>query len=130
MKIAIVDDDYTAQTLIADYLEDEGYEVTKAYEPDEITATLTQFDVIIVDVMIKHDRTKGLKYILNKAKKKIISSMKLVIFVSNFGREPEEIQSLLNEVNLYIDFKWFDKSFDIVFFDTLLKCVQQQSHKA
>ena len=130
MKIAIVDDDFTAQTLIGDYLEDEGYEVTKAYEPDEITATLPQFDVIIMDVMIKHDRTKGLKYIRDKVQQNIISPRKLVIFVSNFGREPEEIQSLLNEVNQYIDFKWFDKSFDTAFFDTLLKCVQQQSLKA
>ena len=125
MNIAIVDDDFTAQTLIADYLEDEGYEVTKAYEPDDITATLPQFDVIIMDVMFEHDRTKGLKYIRDKAQQKIITPEKLVIFVSNFGREPEEIQNLLNEVDQHIDFKWFDKSFDTVFFNTLLQNIQQ-----
>ena len=129
MKIVIVDDDFTGQTLIADYLEDEGYEVIKAYEPEEITATLSQFDVIIMDVMIEHDRTKGLKYIREKVQQNIISSEKLVIFVSNFGREQEEIQNLLNEVNQHIDFKWFDKSLDNAFFDTLLQCVQQQSNK-
>ena len=130
MKIAVVDDDFTAQTLITEYLEDEGYEVTKAYEPDDITAALPQFNVIIMDVMIEHDRTKGLKYIRDMAQQNIITPEKLVIFVSNFGREPEEIQNLLNEINQHIDFKWFDKSFDTAFFNTLLQCIQQQSHKA
>jgi len=130
MKIAVVDDDLYSQTLIAEYLEDEGYDVMKAYEPDDISELLPEFDVIIMDVMIEHDRTKGLKYIRDMAQQNIIIPDKLVIFVSSFGRELEEIQNLLNEVKLYIDFKWFDKSFDAAFFDTLLQCVQQHSHKS
>jgi DNA-binding response OmpR family regulator len=130
MNIAIVDDDFTAQTLIGDYLEDNGYEVIKAYEPDEITATLPQLDVIIMDVMIEHDRTKGLRYIRDKTEQHIITPEKLVIFVSNFGREREEIQNLLNEVDQHIDFKWFDKSLDTAFFSALLQSVQEQSQRA
>ncbi len=129
MKIAVVDDDFTAQTLIAEYLEDERYEVTKAYDPDDITEALHEFDIIIMDVMIEHDRTRGLKYIRDMAQQNLITSDKLVIFVSNFGREPEEIQNLLDEMKQHVDFKWFDKSFDTAFFNTLLQSVQQHSQK-
>lgn len=129
MKIAVVDDDFTAQTLIADYLIDKNYEVVKAYEPNEISSVLSQLDVIIMDVMIKHDRTKGLKYIRDNAKQDNFSSKVLIIFVSNFGREPEEIQNLLIEVSRYINFKWLDKSFDSIFFDLLLNYVQKQSRE-
>ena len=115
MKIAVVDDDTYSQTLIAEFLEDEGYEVTKADEPDVITEYLPEFDVIIMDVMFEHDRTKGLKYIRDMAQQKIILPDKLVIFVSSFGRELEEIPNMLMEVKQYIDFKWFDKSFDAAF---------------
>lgn len=130
MKIAVVDDDFTAQTLIAEYLKDEGYDVFKADEPNDITEPLPEFDVIIMDVMIKHDRTRGLEYIQDMARRNLIDAEKLVIFVSNFGREADEIQNLLNEISQHIDFKWFDKSFDTAFFNTLLESVQQHSHCA
>ena len=73
MKIAVVDDDYSAQTLIADYLEDEGYEVTRVYEPDGITEPLPEFDVIIMDVMIEFDSTKGLRYVRDMTQKGLIT---------------------------------------------------------
>ncbi len=124
MKIAVVDDDYTALTIISDYLEDEGYEVVKAFDPDELR-DVESFDVIIMDVMIAPDRTKGIRYIRNLAKKKVITRDKLVIFITNFGREREEIQSLLEEVGKYIDFEFYDKGFDISFFQTLRKKIEK-----
>ena len=79
MKIAVVDNEPSMNELIADYLEDEGYEVTRAYEPDDITKPLPDFDVIIMDVMFEPDRTKGLRYVRDMAQKSLIAPEKLVI---------------------------------------------------
>ena len=124
MKIAVVDDDYTAMTLISDYLEDEGYDVVKTPNPDELQ-DIENFDVVIMDVMIGSDRIKGIKYIRDLAKKKKIMPDKLVIFITNFGREQEEIQNLLEEVGEYINFKFFDKSFGTNFYRTLRETIEK-----
>jgi DNA-binding response OmpR family regulator len=124
MRIAVVDDDYTALTIISDYLKDEGYDVVKAFDPDELQ-DVESFDVIIMDVMIAPDRTKGIRYIRDLAKKKVITRDKLVIFITNFGREYEEIPNLLEEVGKYIDFEFYDKGFDISFFQTLRQKIEK-----
>lgn len=124
MRIAVVDDDYTALTIISDYLKDEGYDVVNAFDPDELQ-DVESFDVIIMDVMISPDRTKGIRYIRDLAMKKVITRDKLVIFITNFGREREEITNLLEEVGKYIDFEFFDKGFDISFFQTLRQKIEK-----
>lgn len=123
MKIAVVDDDFTARTLIAEFLEDEGYQVIKGETPEELTPRISEVGVIVMDVMIGQDRTKGLQYVRDNAEN--ITKDKLVIFVSNFGQKHEGIQDLLNEINDKVNFKWFDKTFDTAFFDTLLKYIQE-----
>ncbi|HSL42268.1 MAG TPA: response regulator [Anaerolineales bacterium] len=124
MKISVVDDDFTALTLISDYLEDEGYEVVKASNPDELE-NIETFNAVIMDVMIGSDRTKGIRYILELAKKKSITPDKLVIFITNFGREKEEIKNLLDEVGEHIKFEFFDKSFDPAFYETLRETIER-----
>ncbi len=128
MRIAVVDDDYTALTIISDYLKDEGYDVVKAFDPDELR-DVESFDVIIMDVMIVHDRTKGIRYIRDLAKNKVITRDKLVIFITNFGREHEEIPSLLEEIEQYINFEFYDKGFDISFFQTLRKAIEKHHER-
>jgi len=124
MKIAVVDDDFTALTLISDYLEYEGYEVVKASNPDELR-DIKNFDTVIMDVMIGSDRTKGIRYIRDLAADKVITPDKLIIFITNFGREKEEIKNLLEEVGEYIKFEFFDKSFDTSFYQTLRETIEK-----
>lgn len=124
MKIAVVDDDFTALTLISDYLEDEGYDVVKASNPDELK-DIESFAVVIMDVMIGSDRTKGIRYVRDKAAANCITQDKLVIFVTNFGREQEEIPSLLKEVSAHIPFEFFDKGFDVSFYQTLRETIEK-----
>jgi DNA-binding response OmpR family regulator len=124
MKIAVVDDDFTALTLISDYLEDEGYEVVKATNPDKLQ-DIESFDVVIMDVMIEPDRTKGIRYIRDLAARNVITPDKLVIFITNFGREQDEIPNLLKEVGEYIQFEFFDKGFDISFYQTLRETIEK-----
>ncbi len=124
MKIAVVDDDFTALTLISDYLEDEGYEVVKASNPDELRE-IESFSVVIMDVMIGSDRIKGIRYIRDMAAKNRITSDKLVIFITNFGREQGDIQNLLEDVGKYIEFEFFDKGFDISFYQTLRETIEK-----
>lgn len=123
MKIAVVDDDFTARTLIAEYIEDEGYEVIKGETPEELTPRISEVSVIVMDVMIGQDRTKGLQYVRDNAVK--ITKDKLVIFVSNFGQKHEGIQGLLNEIIDKVNYKWFDKTFDTAFFSALLESIQE-----
>lgn len=122
MKIAVVDDDFTALTLISDYLEDEGYEVVKASNPDDLR-DIESFAAVIMDVMIGSDRTKGIRYIRDMAATNRITADKSVVFITNFGREKEEIQNLLEEVGKYIKFEFFDKGFDISFYQTLRETI-------
>ncbi len=124
MKIAVVDDDFTALTLISDYLEDEGYEVVEASNPDELQE-IESFSVVIMDVMIGSDRIKGIRYIRDMAAKNRITSDKLVIFITNFGREQGDIQNLLEDVGKYIEFEFFDKGFDISFYQTLRETIEK-----
>jgi CheY-like chemotaxis protein len=109
MKVAIVDDDYTARTLISEYLEDEGHDVTAVDDPTKL-ADVEQYQAIVMDVMIGSDRYKGINYILERQSEGTIGPHTLVVFISNFGHGPE-IRSKLAQVRVH--HRWLDKPIDL-----------------
>ena len=117
MKIAVVDDDYTARTLISEFLEDEGHSGVSAAHPDKLQ-NIPSFGAIVMYVFIGTERHGGIEYILRKREEKEISSDNLVIFVSNFGRDSLEIVRLLDQVG---DFEWLDKPIEMLELDRIIR---------
>ncbi|MEW5870368.1 MAG: response regulator [Chloroflexota bacterium] len=105
-KIAVVDDDFTTRTLIVDFLEDRDFSVVHASDPNDISDQAKECQAFIMDVMIGKNRYAGINYIIEQRRNNVISPDALVIFISNFGRENEEITSLLRQVGKY---EWLDK---------------------
>ena len=106
MRVAVVDDDYAARTLISEFLEDEGHVVTVIDHPHKLD-DLQQYDAIVMDVMIGSDRYAGIDYILRQ--KDAIGSHTRVVFISNFG-QGTAIMSRLKNVE---DYRWLDKPIDL-----------------
>lgn len=106
MRIAVVDDDFTARTLISDFLKDEGHEVTVVDSPNKLS-DIQEYDAIVMDVMIGSERYAGIDYILRQ--KETIGPSTQVIFISNFGRGTA-IMSRLKDVDAY---RWLDKPIDL-----------------
>ena len=124
MKLAVVDDAYNAQELIADYLADYGYNVRGFRDPDEMEQTALEYDGIIMDVMIGRDRTRGITSIQSWAKSGMLRPGTLVVLISSFGRERKEISDLLSELKSSIAFEWLDKTFDTSFFNRLQSIIE------
>jgi DNA-binding response OmpR family regulator len=128
MRLAVVDDDYTAQQLISDYLEDQGYSVARFSDPEQLRQTASEYKTIIMDVMFAKDRTKGITSIKTWATEGVIRPDTLVVFVSNFGRE-KEINDLLAKLENSIPFKWLDKDFLGILFFTRLRTTIEEHDK-
>jgi DNA-binding response OmpR family regulator len=109
MRIAVVDDDYTARTLLSEFLEDEGYDVVAIRDPNMLES-IENCAAIIMDVMIGHDRYAGIDYVLEQRDSERISDEVQVVFISNFGRDSTEIRNRLQRVG---DYAWLDKPIDL-----------------
>ena len=120
-KIVVVDDDYTARTIIADFLEDEGYDVISVENPENIGVHIADCSVIIMDVMIESDRFAGLDYILEQQKNQKIGLSTSIIFISNFGYDRPEMQSRLQKVGKYTQ---LDKPVEMTELRQILKSME------
>jgi DNA-binding response OmpR family regulator len=109
MMIAVVDDDYTARTLIAEFLEDEGHDVNSVPDPKGLKG-VENYEAVIMDVMIGAERHGGIDYILEQRDNGKISDEVQVIFISNFGRHHPDTVNRLQKVGKYI---WLDKPIDL-----------------
>jgi CheY-like chemotaxis protein len=108
MRVAVVDDDYAARTLISEFLEDDGHVVDPFDHPHKL-GDLQHYDAIVMDVMIGSERYAGLDYILDQKRQNRIGAATKVIFISNFGQSPE----ILRRLTQVRDCRWLDKPIDL-----------------
>lgn len=116
LKVYVVDDDYTARTLISRYLEDHFCNIEYFKDPNEIPVaddTKLCCDVLVMDVRFGYDRTRGIDWVLEKLKYNQIDKSMLIIFISNFGNTLPEIREKLTKVEQISKYKWFDKPIDL-----------------
>jgi CheY-like chemotaxis protein len=117
MKVALVEDDFSYRKMMSDFLEDLGYLVVQADQPEKLEG-IERCDAFIMDVMIPPNRTGGIDYIIDLQTRERINDDTLVIFISNFGRESKEIQDRLAQIKNY---EWLDKPVDLVTLERLLR---------
>lgn len=117
MKVAVVEDDYAYRTMLSEFLEDQGYEVIKADAPEKLKG-FDDCDAFIMDVSIPPDRMAGINFICKIQIEAKIRSDAMVVFISNFGRDSQEIEDRLARVTRY---EWLDKPVNLVTLAKLLK---------
>ena len=117
MKVVLVEDDYSYRTMMSGFLEDLGYIVVRADHPDKLES-IEGCNTFILDVMIYSNRTAGIDYIIDLQTRGQIKDDALVIFISNFGRDTQEIQDRLAQIKKY---EWLDKPVNLPSLEKLLK---------
>lgn len=125
MRIAVVDDDYTARTLISEFLEDEGHNVVAVDDPKGLEG-VESYGAIIMDVMIGSDRHAGIDYILEQLADGKIGSHTLVVFISNFGRDTADTRRRLQQVGNY---RWLDKPIELTELDQIIRKTTSEKEK-
>lgn len=119
IKVAVVDDDYTTRTLVVDFLTDRQCDVIWSEDPGQLPE-LGNYQALIMDVMIEKNRYAGIDYILELQQKGKLNPDTLVVFISNFGRESEEIKTRLAQIEKFI---WLDKPINWARFARILRQV-------
>lgn len=119
IKVAVVDDDYTTRTLVVDFLEDRQCDVIWSEDPDKLPE-IGNCQVLIMDVMIKKNRYAGIDYIIELKQKGKLNPDTLVVFISNFGRESDEIKTRLAQIEKFV---WLDKPINWARFAKIIRQV-------
>ncbi len=127
MKVCIVDDDHTSRVLLGEYLEDRGWEIIVFIHPDKPSLKNTLLidelsdkntKLLIMDVRFGRDADgleKGLTTVKKLAEEDKLFSDCCVLFVSQFGREKVQIDSVERSLKeKKIRFYWLDKPIDYV----------------
>lgn len=110
-SIIIIEDDDTMRDLIEDLLDDEGYDFTPFNSiNDDVRVKVHPKNIIIVDVMIKGNRTAGVDFVLELKHKYPDFTDKNVIFISNFSKEP--VKQKLKCLGVH--YTWLSKPFDLL----------------
>ena len=121
-RALIVDDYHTHRTLIADYLEDAGYDVKAFAAPEEIGAELKECDIVVMDVNFGKDRPfTGIDYMIEQIQAGLISpSERTIIFKTQWRKEvvPERLQKIEK-------YEWWDASEGLEF--TELRTILRRS---
>lgn len=110
-RVVIIDDDDTVRSVLSDYLEDEGYEVMPFESPDEAEPVLKPTDILIVDVRLQSEYSKGVDFIIHLRNKDNKYESTKTIFISNFGRERVSLN--LQKLK-FSSYEWLDKPFEML----------------
>lgn len=138
MKACVVDDDSTSRVLLGDYLQDEGWKVVTFVHPDkpsEVGTSLVEelsdkeTRLLIMDIRFGRDADgleKGLNTVKKLAKEGKLKSECAVLFVSQFGRDRIQIDSVYESLEERgIDFNWLDKPVDTVFLNDIINTISK-----
>lgn len=116
LRAVIIEDDYTAWSVMSDFLQDEGYEVAIFNSPNEARTEIRPTDVLIVDVRIGMNPSAGVDFIILLKNDPRFNDTK-TIFISNFGRE--KIEEKLMQLDQ--KFIWIDKPIEMT---TLIHAIE------
>lgn len=105
LRVAVVENNSDTRRILADYLEDEGFEVVQGKRPEEVAGEIGNCAAAIIDVKIDADdippedaRFYGIRYVLRAKEDGTWNSAAKLIFISNFGFDRPTIQSLLVKI--------------------------------
>lgn len=110
-RVIVIEDDYTAMSVISDFLKDEGYDVHCFDTPKNLKDIVLPTDTIIVDIRIEPDPSAGIDFIISLRKNipQFVNSK--TIFISNFGRSSIEDKLQLLEPDSFV---WLDKPLEMI----------------
>jgi DNA-binding response OmpR family regulator len=122
MKVAFVEDDPSYRQILTEFLDDQDYQVDSAEHPSKLyIERIEDYDAFIMDVQMGNDRTAGIDFIYKIHQENHLNPKALVIFISNFGTEDEDIQKRLEQIRNFLEYRWLDKPVNLVLLEQMLR---------
>jgi len=110
-KTLLADDDSTTRTIIADYLEDDGYEVYKFSSPDDIGEIIKECSIIFMDVRFGRDRpAAGLEYLITNIKNGDLPvDTTTIVLYTRWGHQHTDVKERRKTLaELGVKYLWID----------------------